>query len=117
MFEDQDMQNLWHRSRQEDKLYQELTTLVANKERNLPTKLQKEKSYLHVPSAGMLVGSDGASSLMRPIAGTKEAYKPVMHSTNGIPLHSTHSPNGQQQRLGNAVPEEMWGYWLGIDVL
>ncbi|KAI1509870.1 Pol protein [Pyrenophora tritici-repentis] len=44
MFEDQDMQNLWHRSRQEDELYQELTTLVANKERNLPTKLQKEKS-------------------------------------------------------------------------
>ncbi|KAI1506846.1 Pol protein [Pyrenophora tritici-repentis] len=43
MFEDQEMQNLWHRSRQEDKLYQELTTLVANKERNLPTKLQKEK--------------------------------------------------------------------------
>ncbi|KAI1521746.1 hypothetical protein PtrSN002B_012331, partial [Pyrenophora tritici-repentis] len=42
MFEDQEMQNLWHRSRQEDKLYQELTTLVANKERNLPTKLQKE---------------------------------------------------------------------------
>ncbi|KAG9381050.1 hypothetical protein A1F94_008370 [Pyrenophora tritici-repentis] len=45
MFEDQDMQNLWHRSRQEDELYQELTTLVANKERNLPTKLQKEKSF------------------------------------------------------------------------
>ncbi|KAI1676147.1 Pol protein [Pyrenophora tritici-repentis] len=46
MFEDQEMQNLWHRSRQEDKLYQELTTLVANKERNLPTKLQKEKLHL-----------------------------------------------------------------------
>ncbi|KAI1507585.1 Pol protein [Pyrenophora tritici-repentis] len=46
MFEDQDMQNLWHRSRQEDELYQELTTLVANKERNLPTKLQKEKSEM-----------------------------------------------------------------------
>ncbi|KAI1516688.1 Dimer-Tnp-hAT multi-domain protein [Pyrenophora tritici-repentis] len=45
MFEDQDMQNLWHRSRQEDELYQELTTLVANKERNLPTKLQKEKPF------------------------------------------------------------------------
>ncbi|KAG9380640.1 RecQ Superfamily II DNA helicase [Pyrenophora tritici-repentis] len=50
MFEDQEMQNLWHRSRQEDKLYQELTTLVANKERNLPTKLQKEKLTVHNPT-------------------------------------------------------------------
>ncbi|KAA8613981.1 hypothetical protein PtrV1_12889 [Pyrenophora tritici-repentis] len=38
------MQNLWHKGRQEDTLYQELTTLVANKERNLPTILQKEKA-------------------------------------------------------------------------
>ncbi|KAI1683408.1 Pol protein [Pyrenophora tritici-repentis] len=52
MFEDQDMQNLWHRSRQEDKLYQELTTLVANKERNLPTKLQKEKSRSRLCGSG-----------------------------------------------------------------
>jgi hypothetical protein len=44
LFEDQNMQNLWHKGRQEDELYQELTTLVANKERNLPTALQKEKS-------------------------------------------------------------------------
>jgi hypothetical protein len=44
VFEDQDMQDLWHRSRQEDKLYQELTTLVLKKEQNLPTELQKEKS-------------------------------------------------------------------------
>jgi hypothetical protein len=44
VFEDRDMQDLWHRSRQEDELYQELTTLVLSKERNLPTELQKEKS-------------------------------------------------------------------------
>ncbi|KAG9379910.1 Dimer-Tnp-hAT domain containing protein [Pyrenophora tritici-repentis] len=44
LFEDQNMQNLWHKGRQEDTLYQELTTLVANKERNLPTILQKEKA-------------------------------------------------------------------------
>jgi hypothetical protein len=44
VFEDQDMQDLWHRCRQEDKLYQELTMLVLKKERDLPTKLQKEKS-------------------------------------------------------------------------
>lgn len=43
MFEDQDMQDIWHRSRLEDKLYQQLTALVSNKERNLPTELQKEK--------------------------------------------------------------------------
>jgi hypothetical protein len=44
LFEDQNMQNLWNKGRQEDELYQELTTLVANKERNLPTATQKEKS-------------------------------------------------------------------------
>ncbi|KNG46626.1 hypothetical protein TW65_06673 [Stemphylium lycopersici] len=44
LFEDQNMQDLWHKARQDDRLYQELTTLVANKERNLPTILQKEKS-------------------------------------------------------------------------
>ncbi|KAA8610945.1 CHAT domain-containing protein [Pyrenophora tritici-repentis] len=60
MFEDQDMQNLWHRSRQEDELYQELTTLVANKERNLPTKLQKEKS-----SGLVFRKQDGAGSLIQ----------------------------------------------------
>jgi hypothetical protein len=38
------MQMLWHESRQSDKLYQELTALVANKERNLPVELQKQKS-------------------------------------------------------------------------
>jgi hypothetical protein len=43
LFEDQNMQDLWHKGRQEDKLYQELTTLVTNKARNLPTVLQKEK--------------------------------------------------------------------------
>jgi hypothetical protein len=37
------MQDLWHKNRQEDKLYQELTMLVLNKERNLPAELQKEK--------------------------------------------------------------------------
>jgi hypothetical protein len=44
VFKDQDMQDLWHRSCYEDKLYQELTKLVLNKERNLLIKLQKEKS-------------------------------------------------------------------------
>jgi hypothetical protein len=44
LFEDQNMQDLWHKGRQEDGLYQELTTLVTNKARNLPTVLQKEKS-------------------------------------------------------------------------
>lgn len=44
LFEDRDMQELWHKSRQEDQLYQELTTLVANKERNLPTQLQQQKT-------------------------------------------------------------------------
>jgi hypothetical protein len=37
------MQDLWHKGWQEDKLYQELTTLVTNKARNLLTVLQKEK--------------------------------------------------------------------------
>jgi hypothetical protein len=44
LFEDQNMQNLWHKGCQEDELYQELTMPVANKELNLPTVLQKEKS-------------------------------------------------------------------------
>lgn len=44
LFEDEEMQQLWHKSRQEDQLYQELTRLVAGEERNLPTALQKEKS-------------------------------------------------------------------------
>lgn len=44
LFEDDQMQELWHNSRQQDKLYQELTTLVVRKERNLPVDLQKEKS-------------------------------------------------------------------------
>jgi hypothetical protein len=44
IFEDQTLQRLWHESRQTDELYQELTALVANKERNLPAELQKEKS-------------------------------------------------------------------------
>jgi hypothetical protein len=44
VFKDQDMQDFWHRSRQSDKLYQELTMLVFKKERDLPTELQKEKS-------------------------------------------------------------------------
>jgi hypothetical protein len=35
---------MWHKAHQEDKLYQELITLVASKERNLRTVLQKEKS-------------------------------------------------------------------------
>jgi hypothetical protein len=38
------MQDLWHKGRQEDGLYQDLTTLVINKAQNLPTVLQKEKS-------------------------------------------------------------------------
>lgn len=37
------MQQLWDAARREDKLYQELTKLVANGEKNLPTQLQKEK--------------------------------------------------------------------------
>jgi hypothetical protein len=44
LFEDHEMQELWLKGRQEDMLYQELTRLVAKKERNLPTQLQKEKS-------------------------------------------------------------------------
>lgn len=43
LFEDQELQQLWDAARREDKLYQELTKLVANGEKNLPTQLQKEK--------------------------------------------------------------------------
>jgi transcription initiation factor IIE alpha subunit len=43
LFEDQNMQDLWHKGRQEDELYRELTILVTNKARNLLTILQKEK--------------------------------------------------------------------------
>jgi hypothetical protein len=31
LFEDQNMQDLWHKGCQEDELYQDLTTLVTNK--------------------------------------------------------------------------------------
>ncbi|KAM4060831.1 reverse transcriptase (RNA-dependent DNA polymerase) [Hirsutella rhossiliensis] len=43
IFEDEELQQLWHAARQEDKLYQELTKLVADGAKSLPTGLQKEK--------------------------------------------------------------------------
>lgn len=44
LFEDKDLQQLWHTARQEDRPYQELTKLIANGEKTLPTNLQKEKA-------------------------------------------------------------------------
>ncbi|KAM4064241.1 reverse transcriptase (RNA-dependent DNA polymerase) [Hirsutella rhossiliensis] len=41
IFEDEELQQLWHAARQEDKLYQELTKLVADGAKSLPTELQK----------------------------------------------------------------------------
>ncbi|KAM4059862.1 reverse transcriptase (RNA-dependent DNA polymerase) [Hirsutella rhossiliensis] len=43
IFEDEELQQLWHAARQEDKLYQELTKLVADGAKSVPTDLQKEK--------------------------------------------------------------------------
>ncbi|KAM4063649.1 reverse transcriptase (RNA-dependent DNA polymerase) [Hirsutella rhossiliensis] len=43
IFEDEELQQLWHAARQEDKLYQELAKLVADGAKSLPTELQKEK--------------------------------------------------------------------------
>lgn len=43
LFEDQELQTLWHEARK-DELYRQLTMYVARNERNLPTHLQKEKT-------------------------------------------------------------------------